>query len=288
MYLVENLSGQIVTLENQCEYAELSFGSMSDLLSLQAQTGNVPASRFSGYTGFTFNPLEPDDTSGEYILAGMSVVIHLKNQTTNSVRLDLWEMNPKRFTSTVDFPTSVIADCVRNGFNDRFAVNSVSPPFHPYSYIYPAVWPTQNPSIMANYKLRRHKRITLLPGQTYHHSVAWRTPKLVNMTKVHVNGYDYKGITRRILMRAIGDVAFDNTAGLVSYSKSTIDYCYEVKYCTYWSPGLVAKTGIIGDGQPATGNPTFAINPVTGNINNVITNVAGVGVTTTSAVTTVH
>lgn len=288
MYAI-NSGGSQASNENSVEYTTFDFASPQDLYKIgNTISANFPNSRFSGYTGYTTNPLVVSNINGEYILGSMSVDLHLKNQTTNNVRLDFWEMYPKQFATTSDF-ASLITNCVRNGFNDRLLVNNVTAPDAATAYIYPCVWPQQNPKLMAFYKLARHKSITILPGQSFTYKLAWRSPKLVNMERVNnVNGIDYKGITRHLLMRQIGDVAWDVTSTSSAYSATRIDFAWTLKYSISVSTGLVAKMGLVTDNQPSTGNNTYTINPVTGNENLTITNVGGVGVSTIQPITTVH
>lgn len=270
--------------ENSVEYTLFTFAAQQNLTGLAQYVTNAPypvtnnGPQATPLTGF----------GGEFILARISCQMHLKNQTTATIRLDTWEMTAKQFTSAADFPTSVITDCVRGGFADRALPTSVTAPYSALQYGSPATMPNMNPRLMSYYRLSRHKRIEILPGQTYHVNLVWAQPKLVNYERINNTGYDYKGITKNFLVRQCGDVGYDLVAGISSYSKTRIDFTYEVRYTCYWSPGLIAKTGVLYDALTNTANATYSINPITGDENAVIANVGGVGVTQIASVSTVH
>lgn len=262
---IDNTGHTIFAAQNSAEYNVVTWADPATLINLADFCGNVPLNNFTGAVPTAGNPLTPNLNTGQFVLASVSASLHFKNQTTNGCRIDIWEMYPKQ-TMDTEY-TSLITDVVRNGFTSRTLVNATSAPNSVINYIAPSAYPNMNPQLMAWFKLRKHKTVALLPGQTFHHTISWHRAMLINMSRVFSGQKSIKGITKHLLVRVLGDTAWDPTDAIACYSPARVDYNVETRYTTYWSPGLVAKTGLLTDNQSATNHLTFAINPVTGQEN---------------------
>lgn len=272
----------ISSAENAVEYNVVDFASSNQLVTLANYASNIYYARF---TGITQNPLTPATTTGQMILSRVSSKLTFKNQATATVRIDVWEMYAKQLLDS-EF-TSVIS-MVRNGFTSVNLSNPVSAPLTNLVYTQPCNYPNHNPLIRQWFKLKKHKQVSLMPGQTWLHSVSWRTPKFVDFTKVTAGQLSYKGLTKHLLIRVCGDVGWDNNVPGTAYSKTRVDYMEETRYLMHPCLGLTQNTGVVENDINFTSGDVFAINPTTGNENTIVTTSGGVVGTAVQPISTVH
>lgn len=272
----------ISAAENLCEYNVVDYANPSKIIDLSHYTSNFTNTAF----GTTLNPTVPATTNGAFILSRISSLLQFKNQSTGNVRIDVWELYPKQIIDAEY--TSLIGMVRATAFGQLASAQTLSAPYFTPSYNQPSCYPNMNPLLSAWFHIRKHKRITLTPGQLYNHSVQWKTPRLVDLTKVFGAQITMKGISKHLLIRVVGDVGWDSTAGATAYSQCRVDYMETTRYYTHATLGLSQKTGLTLNNLTNANNPVFNINAISGTENLAITNVAGVGVSTVEPVTTVH
>jgi hypothetical protein len=271
----------VTAIENRAGYGFLSLFSIADLLTCANYGLNIP-----NITNTVTVPFQPINNTSDFVMARGKVVAHMKNNTTATVRVDVWECMSKSFTPNAQGSLGTILSA---GFGDLEVVAPSSPPYVGPAATDPAVSPFINPRFASYYKCQKHKTLNLLPGQTWHYSMARNSPWIVHGEKLReTNAFDYGRRTTTLVIRAMGDIGYDFTANSVGLSKAQLDVVYEEKYEYYWSPGWVSKAMILYDGLPTTTNPIFSINAVTGQDNFTIGGTGGTVSTTTNPVSTVH
>lgn len=268
-------------IENRSGYGFLSLFGIADLLTCANYGLNVP-----NISNTVTVPLQPITNTSDFVMARGKIIAHMKNNTTATVRVDVWECLARQYTPNAQGSLGTI---LQAGFGDLEIAAPASPPFVGPAATDPAVSPFINPRFSSYYKCQGHKTLNLLPGQTWHYSMARNSPWIVKGEKLReTNAFDYARRTVTLVIRIQGDIGYDTTANSVALSKAQLDIVYEEKYEYYWSPGWLSKPMVLYDGLPTTTNPVYTINAVTGRENETIVNSGGVGVTTTNTVSVVH